>query len=332
MPDAPINGATRAPLALALAAGAALGYVAWRRARGSDGVDTAGRAATPASPVESPTSADLRAGVKSHAPPLAMDSSASPSCADATTTTPPPPSPHAGVVVHVDERRRRRAASILDAPPDGGEGGPVIVGVAGGSGSGKTSIASLIAARLGSGCHVESISSDNYYIGLEPGVDAAAHNWDHPAAIEFPLLAAHLAALKAGRRVDVPTYDFAAHARTGRTLPLCGHAVDVVIVDGIFVLWSDEVRSLCDVTLFCSEDSDVCLARRLRRDLVERGRTVESVLAQYLRFVKPGFERFVAPSMANADFVIPRARDNVVAIDMLAGELARRVAARRGRA
>lgn len=86
---------------------------------------------------------------------------------------------------------------------------------------------------------------------------------------------------------------------------------------------------MCDVTLFTSEDSDVCLARRLRRDIVERGRTVESVLAQYLKFVKPGYERFVAPSMSAADFVIPRAKENTVAISMLAHDVSRRVADRR---
>jgi len=129
--------------------------------------------------------------------------------------------------------------------------------------------------------------------------------------------------------VAVPTYNFAAHARTDVTLPISGAQVDVVIVDGIFVLHDEDVRALCDVTLFTAEDSDVCLARRLRRDIIERGRTVESVLAQYLRFVKPGYERFVAPSMQLADFVIPRARENVVAIDMLAGDVSRRVAERR---
>jgi uridine kinase len=115
------------------------------------------------------------------------------------------------------------------------------------------------------------------------------------------------------------------HRRTPATLSVCGRATDVIIVDGIFVLWSDEVRNLCDVTLFTAEDSDVCLARRLRRDILERGRTVESVLTQYLRFVRTGYINFVAPSMSTADFIIPRARENVTAIDMLARDIRQRI-------
>lgn len=201
---------------------------------------------------------------------------------------------------------------------------PVIVGVAGASGSGKTSIAELIAARLRGG-HVLSISSDNYYKTLPPGTDPAQYNFDHPSSIDFDLLADHLQKLRNGEDVEVPHYDFATHKRTGETTHVEAKATSVIILDGIFVLWADRVAAQCDLTIFCSEDLDVCLVRRLRRDLVERGRTVESVLNQYLRFVKAGFEEFVAPSMAKADLIIPRARENAVAIDMLARDLQRRV-------
>jgi uridine kinase len=125
---------------------------------------------------------------------------------------------------------------------------------------------------------------------------------------------------------QIPTYDFVAHRRAeGVTTRIRGRETAVVILDGIFVLWAERVRAVCDVTIFTVEDADVCLARRLRRDIVERGRTVESVLAQYLRHVKPGFTQFVAPSMSLADFIIPRARENATAIAMLARDIQRRV-------
>lgn len=223
-----------------------------------------------------------------------------------------------------------RAASLANRAPsvDLGaahhrRGGPVIIGVAGASGSGKTSIAELIAARL-TGQRVLSISSDNYYKSLGPGVESGDYNFDHPAAIDFDLLADQLEHLRRGEDVEVPNYDFVHHRRTDKTTHVTGSAVSVVIIDGIFVLWAERVRQQCDIRVFCSEDLDVCLARRLRRDLVERGRTVESVLRQYVRFVKPGFQQFIAPSMAHADLIVPRARDNHVAISMLARDIQRR--------
>lgn len=207
-----------------------------------------------------------------------------------------------------------------------GRRGPVIVGVGGASGSGKTSIAELIAARLG-GMRVVSLSSDNYYKTLPHDVDPSDYNFDHPSAIDFERLADDLEALRRGADAAVPNYDFVTHARTSEETHISGTSTHVLILDGIFVLYADRVRELCDLTIFTAEDSDVCLARRLRRDIVARGRTVDSVLLQYLRFVKAGYTQFVAPSMTLADVIIPRARDNVVAIDMLARDLQRRVLA-----
>jgi Phosphoribulokinase / Uridine kinase family len=138
---------------------------------------------------------------------------------------------------------------------------PVIVGVAGASGSGKTSIAELIAARLHGGC-VLSISSDNYYKTLPPGTDPSNYNFDHPSSIDFDLLASHLEKLKAGEDVDVPHYDFATHRRTGETTHVDAKKTSVIILDGIFVLWAEKVAATCDLTIFCSEDLDVCLVRR----------------------------------------------------------------------
>lgn len=231
--------------------------------------------------------------------------------------------PAGGAVVSGDmadpESRRRKLST------EKRKAAPVIVGVAGASGSGKTSIAELIAGRL-EGPRVVSISSDSYYKTLPPGTDSAHYNFDHPQSIDFDLLAEHLEKLRNGIDVEVPHYDFKTHRRVPeKTTHVSGRHTAVVIVDGIFVLWHQGVRSQCDLTIFCTEDMDVCLARRLRRDIVERGRTVESVLTQYLKFVKAGFQQFVAPTMTTADLIIPRARENVTAIDMLARDIQRRV-------
>jgi uridine kinase len=202
--------------------------------------------------------------------------------------------------------------------------------VAGASGSGKTSIATLIQASLAasartSAIRVRGISCDAYYKGLPPGVNPAVYNWDHPSALDLDLLAADLRRLRQGEDVRVPQYCFTTHRRLPESTPLRGCETDVLILDGIFVLYSEAVRLACDVTIFTAEDLDVCLARRLRRDVVERGRTVESVLEQWSTFVKPGFRQFVEPSLTSADLIIPRARDNATAIKMLSRDIERRV-------
>jgi uridine kinase len=151
---------------------------------------------------------------------------------------------------------------------------------------------------------------------------ARRYNFDHPDAIDFELLVEQLAALKARRTIAIPDYDFTKHQRVG-THSL--EPADIIILDGIFILAVERVRKSCDLTIFTMEDSDVCLARRLRRDISERGRTLESVLVQYERFVKPGFQTFIQPTMSKADLIIPRARDNHRAIHTLARDLATQV-------
>ena len=201
---------------------------------------------------------------------------------------------------------------------------PVIVGVAGASGSGKTCVAQLIEEQLAAGVRVVSISSDSYYLGLSPGAEASENNWDHPDALDLDLLASHLADLREGKDVHVPEYDFSKHQRNPDKASgtfISALETDVVIVDGIFVLAVEKLRATFDLTLFTVEELDVCLARRLRRDIAERGRSIESVLAQYLRFVRPGYINFIEPSKNKADILVPRARDNVVAIDMCAKEV-----------
>lgn len=148
--------------------------------------------------------------------------------------------------------------------------------------------------------------------------------------MDLGLLAEHLAALHRGEDVRVPHYDFSRHARLPANEPggstfISARHTDAVICEGLFILADAPVREACDITLGCVEDLDVCLARRLRRDIAERGRTVDSVLAQYVKFVKPGFHTFIAPSLNSADVLVPRAKENTVAIDMIAKELARRI-------
>lgn len=202
--------------------------------------------------------------------------------------------------------------------------GPLIIGVTGASGSGKTSISTLLASHMGPSANVVAISSDSYYKSMPHGMNPMDYNFDHPSSIDFELLSEHVAALRRGEEVEIPQYDFLTHQRIpGQTTRVSGRDSSVIIIDGIFVLWSREVASQCDMTIFCVEDPDVCLARRLRRDLQERGRTVESVLTQYLRHVREGYLQFVAPMMTSADIIIPRARENTVAIEMLVRDLKR---------
>lgn len=203
---------------------------------------------------------------------------------------------------------------------------PVIIGIGGASGSGKTSISEMIQHRLPAGSSA-CISCDSYYISLPPGKNPADHNFDHPSALEFSLLAQHLRDLKDGKHIEVPVYDFTQHKRLDETETIGG--MDVIIIDGILTLAVKEVRDLCDLRIYTMEDLDVCLARRVQRDIVERGRSIESVLAQYLRFVKPSFKAFVEPSTFYADIVLPNARDNHTAQMLLARDIVGQIAIRR---
>lgn len=197
--------------------------------------------------------------------------------------------------------RRPSEGEATDAPAQVSR--PVILGVGGASGSGKTSMNRILSASL-PGLKVASISGDNYYIPLGEGVDPTSYNFDAPAAIDFALLAVHLRELRAGKAAEIPQYDFTTHSRLADTTRVDG--VHVIIVDGIFTLAVEEIRELCDFTVFTLEDLDVCLARRLKRDISQRGRTVTDVLEQYERFVKPGYHMYVAPTMRFANLIVPR--------------------------
>jgi uridine kinase len=193
---------------------------------------------------------------------------------------------------------------------------PIVIGVAGGSGSGKTTVVRRIVDTLGN-ADVTVLEHDRYYrdhpeLRLE---ERAALNYDHPDSLETNLLVEHVQALKTGRSVDVPVYDFARYARQATRDRLSPGTP--VIIEGILIFADAELRSLMDVKVFVDTDDDTRFIRRLRRDVSERGRTMDSVIDQYLRTVKPMHLEFVEPSKRYADVIVPEGGHNQVAIDML---------------
>ncbi|MGB2717665.1 MAG: uridine kinase [Vicinamibacterales bacterium] len=205
---------------------------------------------------------------------------------------------------------------IARNPSERGVSRPLVIGVAGGSGSGKTTVVQRIVESIGD-AEVTVIEHDRYYrdrndLRLE---ERAALNYDHPDSLETDLLVRHIDELRAGRPIEAPTYDFARHARqlvTERILP--GRAI---IVEGILVFADAALRTLMDIKVFVDTDDDTRFIRRLQRDINTRGRTVHSVIEQYLETVKPMHLEFVEPSKRYADVIIPRGGHNTVAIDML---------------
>jgi len=183
------------------------------------------------------------------------------------------------------------------------------VGIAGGTGSGKTTLSATIAENIGS-ANAALIGLDAYYrdhshIPLE---ERASINYDHPDEIEVELLLEHLRTLKKGCTINIPVYSYDTHTRSTETVRI--EPTPIVIVEGLFVLWDDELRSELDLKIFIECDSDVRFIRRLRRDTEERGRTIESVLTQYLETVRPMHKTFVAPSRIHADIVVSDLEDN----------------------
>jgi len=198
--------------------------------------------------------------------------------------------------------------------------GRVLLGVAGGSGSGKTTVVKELLARLHprpvSVIHHDSYYSDLSHIRFEERVRV---NFDHPDALETTLLVQHLTELKAGTAVDLPVYDFSTHTRTGDTRRV--EPTGVIIVDGILVLADPRLRSLLDIKVFVDTDADIRFIRRLRRDQRDRGRSLDSVMEQYLTTVRPMHLAFVEGSRAYADIIIPEGGRNRVAIDLLVSRL-----------
>jgi uridine kinase len=193
---------------------------------------------------------------------------------------------------------------------------PLVVGVAGGTGAGKTTVVRAISEAVG-GERVAELPEDAYYREYShlDDVERAKINWDHPDAIEVDLLLDHVRRLIQGETIQRPVYDFAAYARAARTVPV--EARPVLIVEGILIFVDERLRSLFDVKVFVDTDADLRFIRRLLRDVEQRGRTVESVVQQYLATVRPMHIAFVEPAKRYADIIVPEGGENHVAIELL---------------
>lgn len=192
----------------------------------------------------------------------------------------------------------------------------LIIGIAGGTGSGKTTVVNQIINELPPN-EVGVISQDSYYkdtshLSYDERVKI---NFDHPKAIDFDLLVAHLKQLKSGETVDQPIYSFVDHNRTGKTI--LTEPKPVMIVEGILILTHPDIRDMFDIKIFVHADSDERLIRRLKRDIAERGRDLDEVLSRYQTTLKPMHQQFIEPTKEFADIIIPTNRYNTVAVDMV---------------
>ena len=193
---------------------------------------------------------------------------------------------------------------------------PLIIGLVGGSGSGKTTVARAIIDALG-GVDAAVVDQDAYYkdlhtLSLE---ERARVNFDHPESLDNDLLVAHLTALANGVAIDKPTYDFAHHTRADRTIRV--EPQDVILVDGILLFVDERVRRLLDIKIFVDVPDDVRFIRRMQRDIAERGRSIDSIIAQYLATVRPMHLEFVEPSKRWADVILPEGGHNKIGVEML---------------
>lgn len=193
---------------------------------------------------------------------------------------------------------------------------PIIIGVTGGSGSGKTSVSRAILANFPN-AKIAMIEHDSYYkdqshLTFEERVTT---NYDHPLAFETDLLINHLKELIADRPVDIPIYDYTQHTRSEKSYRQ--EPQDVFIVEGILVLEDQRLRDLMDIKLFVDTDDDIRIIRRIKRDMQERGRSLDSIIEQYTRVVKPMYHQFIEPTKRYADIVVPEGISNLVAIDLI---------------
>ena len=190
----------------------------------------------------------------------------------------------------------------------------IFIGIAGGTGSGKTTLTEHLVSRFGDDIAV--VHHDNYYKRQDCSFEERCkQNYDHPDAFDTDLMIRDLKKLKAGETIYCPVYDYAIHNRTDETVEI--KPAKVVIVEGILIFQSKELRDLLDIKIFVETDADVRILRRIVRDVKERGRTLDSVVNQYLTTVKPMHEQFVEPSKRKADLIVPEGGRNMVALDML---------------
>ena len=197
----------------------------------------------------------------------------------------------------------------------------LVIGIAGGTGSGKTTLMDNLITRFQG--DVTVLSHDNYYKRHDELTyeERTKLNYDEPAAMETDLMARHLDILRNGGSIDCPVYDFSAYNRSDATIRI--DPKPVIIVEGILIFENEELRNLMDIRIFVDTDTDVRLCRRIKRDVEKRGRSLDSVLTQYQNTVKPMHERYVEPSKKYANLVVPEGGKNLVALDMIVGRIQR---------
>lgn len=202
---------------------------------------------------------------------------------------------------------------------------PLIVGVAGGTGSGKSTVSRKVAEAL-AGSSVAFIEMDAYYRNYAhlPIAERRHLNWDHPDRLDIDLFVRHLEALQRREAIDKPVYDFVTHTRSAATVHVA--PADVLVVDGILLFTDERLRRVCDVKVFVDADPDIRLVRRIRRDMSKRGRPLPEILEQYLTTVRPMHLQFVEPSKRYADIIVPEGGHNAVAVSMIVAHIQRRLA------
>ncbi len=205
-----------------------------------------------------------------------------------------------------ESARRRKKAVDMDS---------IIIGIAGGTGSGKTTLTRRLKERFGQ--DVSVISHDNYYKRHDelPYEERCKLNYDHPDAFDTDLMVEQIGALRRGETIACPVYDFTVHNRSSETLLIA--PTSVIVLEGILIFADEKLRSLMDVKIFVDTDADVRILRRVVRDVKKRGRSLDSVVKQYLTTVKPMHEQFVEPSKRYADIIVPEGGKNLVALDMI---------------
>ena len=197
----------------------------------------------------------------------------------------------------------------------------LVIGIAGGSGSGKTTLMKNLMERFGDVITV--LSHDNYYKRHDDLTyeERSQLNYDEPAAFETTLMVQQLSQLRSGQEIDCPVYDFTVHNRSDEVLRIQPHPV--IIVEGILIFADEKLRDLMDIRIFVDTDADIRVCRRIKRDVNKRGRSIESVIAQYQQTVKPMHEKYVEPSKKYAHIVVPEGGKNAVALDMIKGYIQR---------
>lgn len=203
----------------------------------------------------------------------------------------------------------------------------VIIGIAGPSASGKSVLANTIVSEMGSN-RVTVISEDSYYKDLRHLTMEERNkiNYDHPDAFDHDLMMQHLAALQRGETVEVPIYDYSIHGRSDETRTVGPH--DIVVLEGILLFVDKNLREMFDMLIYMDTALDICLLRRLKRDIINRGRSMESVMEQYQNTVRPMFLRFTEPTKRYADIIVPRGGENRVAVEMIQAKMREILAAK----